>query len=129
LAAKADKACAAIGLATLPLDGFVSMEAGPNPGLIVTKPLRFRGKRLVLNFEESAKGSAGVDEASSLQVGLCDVGGNLLENGMSASINRTGAHQFAAWKNPDILEVHTGDPVCLRFQLRNGKLYSFQFVN
>ena len=38
-----------IGLATLRPDGFVSLNAGPRGGLVVTRPLNFDGSRLHLN--------------------------------------------------------------------------------
>src|SRR5262245_53927287 len=34
----------AVGLARLPLDGFVSVDAGPNVGVFTTKPLLFDGQ-------------------------------------------------------------------------------------
>ena len=36
----------AIGVATLPLDGFVSLQAGYMPGVVTTWPLRFAGNSL-----------------------------------------------------------------------------------
>ena len=105
------------------------MDAGPNPGLIVTKPLIVGGRRLVVNFEDSLKGSAGVDEASSLKVGLLDEGGNSLDAGTSVPITETGNHQIVEWRNPSVLEAMSGRAVRLSFQMRNGKLYSFQFEN
>jgi hypothetical protein len=127
-AEKRAKASAAVGLATLPLDGFVSMEAGPNPGFILTRPFIFHGRRLLMNLEAAAKGSAGVDEATSLQVELLDAGGNPASGGRSEVMTGTNTRQPVAWDDPHLLAEWEGRPVCLRFRMRNVKLYSFQFA-
>ena len=126
-----DQATGAVGLATLPLDGFVSIDAGPNPGTITTKPLTFEGSRLLVNFEASLKGSAGMDDASSLQVEILDPSGAAIEGfgrDQAMPITRTGLRHSVTWKggaNPHSLE---GRIVRLRFHVRNAKLYSFQFA-
>jgi len=51
-------------------DGFISVQAGAAPGELGTKPLRFRGSRLVLNYSTSAAGS--------VQVEIQDAAGNPL---------------------------------------------------
>ena len=127
-----DKATGAVGLATLPLDGFVSLDAGPNPGTITTKPLTFEGSRVLVNFEASLKGSAGMDDASSVEVEILDAsGGSISGFGRddAVPITRTGLRHAVSWKggaNPQSLE---GRPVRLRFHVRNAKLYSFQFAS
>ena len=42
---------------TLRLDGFVAASAPMSGGEIVTRPIRFQGDRLLLNFSTSAAGS------------------------------------------------------------------------
>ena len=42
-------------------DGFVSLNAGYGGGEVVTKPLRFKGNNLVLNFATSAAGSIHIE--------------------------------------------------------------------
>ena len=46
---------------TLRLDGFVSVNAGWKGGELVTRPLRFKGNRLGINFATSAAGSIRVE--------------------------------------------------------------------
>ena len=46
---------------TLRTDGFASMNAGYDGGEFVTKPLKFDGSRLVINFSTSAAGSVWVE--------------------------------------------------------------------
>ena len=53
-------------VATLPLDGFVSLDAGPNPGTLTTRTLVFQGGRLLVNFEDSQKPDALVKLPMSL---------------------------------------------------------------
>ena len=40
-----------VGLAKLRRDGFVSVDAGPRPGILMTRPLVFAGDRLHVNFD------------------------------------------------------------------------------
>ena len=127
-----ERAGGAVGIATLPLDGFVSLDAGPNPGTITTRPLVFKGSRLLVNFEASLKGSAGVDDASSLQVEVLDPRGRPIQGfgrDEAQTITRTGLRHSVAWKAGTRLASQEGRPVRLRFHLRNAKLYSFQFVS
>jgi hypothetical protein len=120
----------AIGLATLPLDGFASMEAGPNPGVLTTKVLRFTGSRLTVNLEPSVKGYGGIDEATSLSVEVLDekfqpIPGFDLER--ADTFSHSNASQVISWRGQSDVSPLAGKPVRLRFHLRNVKLYAFQF--
>ena len=46
---------------TLRLDGFASVHVGADVGELVTKPLKFAGKELVINYSTSAGGSMRVE--------------------------------------------------------------------
>ena len=46
---------------TLRIDGFVSVEAPLRGGELLTKPVRFEGSTLVINFSTSAAGSVRVE--------------------------------------------------------------------
>ena len=130
LLAEGENSQAAVGLATLPTDGFVSLDAGPNPGTVTTRPLVFEGTQLVVNFEDSQKGSAGMDDASSLQAEILDQTGEAIEGfglEQAETIHRTGSAQVVSWKGGDDVSSLAGQPLRLRFHLRNGKFYSFQF--
>ena len=130
LLAEGDKAEAAVGLATLPLDGFVSLDAGPNLGTVTTRPLIFQGSRLLVSFEDSQKGSAGVDHHSSLRVEVLDSREEPVEGfGLEETdpVTRTVVGQPVSWAGSSDLSALAGQPVQLRFHLRNGKFYSFQF--
>ena len=130
LLAEEENAEAAVGLATLPLDGFVSLDAGPNPGTVTTRPLIFEGNRLLVSFEDSQKGSAGVDHHSSLRVEVLDSNGDVIEGfGLEDAepVTRTIAGQPVSWAGAVDLSSLAGQTVQLRFHLRNGKFYSFRF--
>ena len=124
-----DEARDSVGLATLPLDGFASIEAGPNVGTLTTKPLVFKGGRLSVNLEASRKGY-GIDEATSLRVEILDEDGKPI-SGFSLSeaepATATEISQVMRWKGSPDLSVLAGKTVKLRFYLRNVKLYAFQF--
>lgn len=121
---------AAVGLATLPLDGFVSLDAGPNPGTATTPVLVFKGEQLLVNFEDSQKGSAGVDHASSLRAEILNPTGKAVKgfNIQDAEpVIHTGERQRVSWNGGVALGSLEGQPIRLRFHLRNGKFYSFEF--
>ena len=56
---------------TIRLDGFVSIAAPMKGGTFTTKPIRFAGKKLTLNYASSARGG--------IRVGLLDKDGNPIE--------------------------------------------------
>ena len=98
------------------LDGFVSLDGGPDGGVAVTKPLTFQGTRLTLNF--AAKGS--------LKVGLLDESGKTIPGFESAELKGDAVSQDVRWTSD--LSALEGKTVRLRFELRDAKLFAFQFV-
>ena len=110
----------AIGLATLRLDGFVSLAAGRKMGTVTTKPLRLPGGSLFVN----------ADVPGELRAELLDSGGRTLP-GFSLDdckpIRSDGLRQRISWKQGHQLESLRGKAVRVRFQLRQGDLYAFWF--
>lgn len=109
---------------TLRLDGFVSAAAPLAGGELVTKPLRFAGGNLTLNFETSGAGS--------LQVQVQDAAGQPIEGYTLDDCPPIFGDRIAKvvrWKNRggDVRPL-SGQPIRLRFVLRDADLYSFQFV-
>ena len=111
----------AIGVATLPLDRFISLAAQDQPGVIVTKPFRLAEGNLLVNVDA---------RDGSLQVELLDERGEPIP-GFSAA----DAPQYLAvdelrlqpaWKDRPDLSPLAGQVVRIRFRLRNAKLYAFQ---
>ena len=116
-----------IGLATLRLDGWVSIDAGPEEGTVTTKPVVFKpGEMLVINAA-APEGSIAVEILDST-TGEPLAG---FEKKMCQVFRGDSVRHTVTWDgNADLTELAnftewTGKPVSLRFYLRNTKLYSF----
>ncbi len=108
------------------LDGFVSADAPyDKEAILITKPLLFKGNRLVLNIDTDATGYA--------QVGFLDEKGNPIP-GYSVEeciyINGDFIATEVEWlkKGTDVSAL-VGKPVRLMFRMRGAKLYAMQFVS
>jgi len=125
------------------LDGFLSLDAGDRTGIIVTRPFVFEGDRLVLNVAacegQHRKASSGVKVAilglsgkaiSGYNVALTDPPKKNLRGfgiGDCDLIKADSVRQVVTWRgNPDVSAL-AGQVVRLRFEMKNAKLYSFQF--
>jgi len=106
----------------LRLDGFISVQAPYEGGELLTHPLRFSGNRLELNFVSSAAGG--------VQVELQDAAGKPIEGFSLADCPEMLGDEIAravTWKQgPDVSRL-AGQPVRLRFVLRDADLYALQF--
>ncbi|MDF2722860.1 MAG: hypothetical protein K0Q59_2535 [Paenibacillus sp.] len=113
----------AIHLVSQRIDGFVSADAPYSGGMLVTKPFRFTGGQLIINIDTSATGTADVallDEAGR------EIEGYELES--CDTIKGNFINRVVSWQgNADVSRVQ-GQPVKLRFTMRNAKLYSFRFA-
>jgi hypothetical protein len=105
------------------LDGFVSVDAGFQPGEFTTPPMVFAGKQLVLNVDTGGGGH--------LCVELQDASGKPLD-GYSLTdcdvVNGNYIRQTVSWKGNSDLSALAGKPLRIRVQMRNTKLYAFQFT-
>ena len=109
---------------TLRVDGFVSASAPMRGGEIVTRPIRFEGGSLTLNFDTSAAGG--------VQVEIQETDGKPIAGYALADCPPIFGDRLAKvvrWRE------HGGDvrplaakPIRLRFVLNDADLYSFQFV-
>ena len=107
---------------TLRIDGFVSLHAPLAGGELITKPLVFKGDTLELNY------STGI--AGGLRVELQDEAGQPLPGFALADAEELygdSLAQRALWKNGKSPSAFSGKPVRVRFALKDGDLYSFQF--
>ena len=109
-----------IGLATLRRDGFVSLNAGDQPGELVTRPLTFDGGALFVNAE--------VDEGGYLKAELRDGSGKTV--GPYAlrecrPITRGSLAGRVTWRKRETVERAPATSLRLVFELKNAKLYSF----
>ena len=123
-----ESAIRAPGLATLPEDGFVSIDAGKlRPGILLTHPFSFEGTTLAVNLE-AAPHNYGAGRAE-VKVEILDhqvqpLSGFSLDQ--SDPLTTTGTHQ-ASWQGRSDLSELAGRSIQLRFWIRNAKLYSFGF--
>jgi hypothetical protein len=106
-------------LAKLRLDGFVSIDAGPKEGTLVTKPFSFSGDKLWLNLN-TAQGSILTEV---LDEHLRPVPGFTKED--AVPVRADSLQQRVAWKSGNSLKSLSGRPMRLKFYLRNAALYSF----
>ncbi len=103
-------------------DGFVSLNAPMSGGEVVTKPISFSGKRLMLNVATSAAGSVRVE--------LQNAAGKPLPGFALADcpeIYGDEIERVVKWKGAADLSKLAGSPVRLRFVLKDADLYAMQF--
>jgi hypothetical protein len=103
-------------------DGFASVSAPYRGGEMITKPLRFAGRELELNFATSAAGS--------LRVELQDPAGSALPGCALADCPEIIGDQIeriVVWKGGADLSALAGQPVRLRFVLKDADLYALRF--
>jgi hypothetical protein len=108
---------------TLRVDGFVSLAAPLAGGEMVTKPLRFEGDRLVLNYSTSVAGSVRVE--------VQEVDGRPIEGftmADCAELYGDSLEQAVVWKDHPSLGSLAGKPVRLRFELRDADVFSMRFT-
>ena len=108
----------------LRLDGFVSVTASMKGGELVSRPVRFNGNRLSLNFATSAAGDVRVE--------LQDASGKPF-SGFSAEecqpLFGDTIDRAVTWTSgPDVSSLQD-KTVRIRFILRDADLYSYQFVS
>jgi hypothetical protein len=107
---------------SLRTDGFASIHAGAGGGTVTTKPLRFRGDKLVLNYWTSAGGS--------IRVELLDEAGKPLPGyavGDCKKIIGNEIRRVVSWGDKDSVSALVGKPVRLRFRITDADLYSLRF--
>lgn len=109
----------ATGVASLRRDGFASMDAGGEPGLLTTRKLIFSGNRLFVNVD-AAQGEL---RAEVLTADGKAVPGFTLAESIPVTVDRTKTE--LTWRSSSDLGRLAGQPVRLRFSLRSGRLYSF----
>jgi hypothetical protein len=107
----------------LRLDGFASVHAGYAGGELLTTPLRFRGKALEINFSTSAAGSVRAE--------VQDLSGKPLPGFSLAESRELIGDEIArvvSWKGGADISRIAGQPVRIRFALKDADLFSYRFV-
>jgi hypothetical protein len=108
-----------IGLATLRLDGFVSVET-TQVGTMTTRPLVFLGDTLEINAD--AKGG-------SLRIEALDAEGKPIAGFAKDDcdpITADSVRHVASWKGEPDCHLLQGLPIRLRFHFDNAKLFAFE---
>ena len=107
---------------TLRVDGFVSVRGKLSGGQLVTRPFVFDGGELVLNFSSSAGG--GIRAEVQDRAGYA-IPGFALED--CHDLFGDDLARVVSWHGGGDLSALAGQPVRLRFELRDADLYSLQF--
>ncbi len=109
----------ATGVAFLRRDGFASMEAGPKPGTLTTRPVTFGGSQVFVNA---------ATEQGQLRVEILDEAGQPIAPYTLANcrpIATDSTLEQVAWSGADSVAALRGKPVRFRFTLKQGALYAF----
>ena len=110
----------------LRVDGFVSVNARFESGELITGPLIFSGDILELNYETSGVGS--------IRVEVQDVAGKPITNYTLRDASEMYGDKIEGqvrWSSTTVGRVQKleGQPVRLRFVMKDAGLYSFRFVD
>ena len=103
-------------------DGFASVHAGADAGEMVTRPLRFSGRELAVNYSTSAGGSVRVE--------IQDAEGKPAPGFALADCRPLvgdAIEQKVSWSKGSDLSALTGRAVRLRFVMQEADLYALQF--
>ncbi len=112
-----------IGMARVRLDGFISQDASPSGGNLLTVPLKFKGERLFLNMDGSAGGW--------LKVEILDENGRPIKGFSEKDADPlfgNNTHKLVTWRGRCNVSSLRDRIIKLRFIGRNVKLYAFQFL-
>jgi hypothetical protein len=104
------------------IDGFMSLDFPYAGGSATTRPISFKGRRLVLNVNTSAAGEG--------RVAILDAAGAAIDGlGLDDCRVVNGDHleKKVEWVGGSDIARLSGAPVRLRFEMRGAKLFSFWF--
>jgi len=107
---------------TLRLDGFASARAGYSGGELITKPLRFTGRRLILNYSSGAGGGIRVELQNRFGQALP---GFALDE--APEMYGDSIAEAYRWKGGDDVSSVEGEQVRIRFVLKDCDLFSYRF--
>ena len=107
---------------TLRLDGFVSVHGKWKGGKMTTKPIRFVGDKLLLNFATSAVGS--------IRVAIQTADGKPIDGFTFEDCSEVfgdSVNRCVVWGDKTDVSSLSGKAVRLVFEIKDGDLYSYQF--
>ena len=103
-------------------DGFASLHAGAQPGELTTRPFRFRGEQLAINYSTSAAGSVRIE--------IQDTEGRPVPGyALSDCLPLVGdsIEHTVGWKQGSDVSPLIGQTVRLRWTLTDADVFSFRF--
>lgn len=103
-------------------DGFISAHAGATEGELLTRPLVFSGRELVLNYSTSAAGGIRVEIQTADGEPIPGFALEKCPTVFGDRIERT-----VHWNGSPDLAPFAGQPMRLRFVMQESDLYSFRF--
>jgi len=101
----------AVGLASLRRDGFASMEAGKQPGVLTTRLVTFKGRHLFVNLN------------GEVRVEVLDAAGKVLRTSLPVAGDHTKVK--IEWTDGADLSGEAGKNTKFRFHLKKGALFAF----
>jgi len=122
LPADPDPGWGAVNLAALRRDGFISLDAGDQPGTLLTKPFVLPEGSFLINAKTAPSGSilARLLDAEGLPIGGYDLADSDPFTGDSVTA-------YFTWGGQAIGEDLLGQTVSVEFRLQDASLYSFGF--
>lgn len=109
-----------IGLVRWKLDRFVSVDGPAGGGTLTTVPVVFDGSKLEIN--------AATRSGGSLVVELLDAAGRAIERvGPSDPVQGDSLRHVVSFDGRQDVSALAGQPVSLRFQIKDAELFSFAF--
>jgi hypothetical protein len=126
-----------VGLASLKLDHFVEQHADDAPGFLLTREFVLEGSQLRLNTTMRGRPyhQLGIRVEVARRPQLGEHGGNSTQacEGFSLEeckpIRGTRTDNPVSWKGNADLRALIGQPIYLRFEIRNMGLFSFQVLD
>jgi hypothetical protein len=107
---------------TLRLDGFASLNAPYAGGEMTTKPFKFAGDELTINYATSAAGSIRVELQDEAGAPIPGLGAQDCRELIGDEIERV-----VAWEGGSAVGALSGKAVRLRFVMSDADIYSFRF--
>ena len=108
---------------TYRVDGFVSAQGGSQGGSLTTKPIRFRGKQLEINFTTHGK-------RGHVRVELQDASGKTIPGFAatnSSPLSGDSTARIVQWNTKAKLPKLAGKTIRIKFEVKDGDLYSYRF--
>jgi len=108
---------------SLRIDGFVSVKAPYAGGEMLTRPFKFSGEKLEINFATSAAGGMRIEIQNEEGVAIAGFTSADCPEMIGDDISR-----IVSWsKGPDVAKL-AGKTIRLRFQMKDADLYSIRFL-